>query len=49
MTLLLYLVQRVALVIVLLRQAVDRISADEGAAGVSVTHGVDVGGGRGVR
>lgn len=44
MTFLLYLVQRVALVIVLLRQAADRIGADEGAAGVGVTHRVNVGG-----
>lgn len=39
-----YLVQRVALVVVLLRQAVARISADEGAARVCVAHGVNVGG-----
>lgn len=49
MTFLLYLVQRVALVIVPLRQTVDRIGADEGATGVGVTHRVDVWGGRGVR
>lgn len=44
-----YLVQRVALVIVFLQQAADRICADEGAAGVGVTHRVDVRGGRSVR
>lgn len=39
----LYLVQRVALVVVLLRQAVGRVGADERAAGVCVTHRVNVG------
>lgn len=45
----LYLVQRVALVIVLFRQTVARISADEWAARVCVAHGVNVGGWRSVR
>lgn len=45
----LYLVQRVALVIVLLWQAVGWISADEGAARVCMTHKVNVWGGRSVR
>lgn len=44
-----YLVQRVALVIVLLRQAVARISADEWAARVCMAHRVNVGGGWCVR
>lgn len=39
----LYLVQRVALVVVLVREAVGRISADERAAGVCVTYRVNVG------
>lgn len=38
-----YLVQRVALVVVLLRQAVSRIRADERAAGVCVAYRVNVG------
>lgn len=40
----LYLVQRIALVMVLLRQAIGRISADERAARVCVTYRVNVGG-----
>lgn len=39
-----YLVQRVALVVVLVRQAVARVSADERAARVCVAHRADVGG-----
>ena len=44
-----YLVQRVALVVVPLRQAVARVRADEGPARVCVAHRVNVGSGCRVR
>ena len=42
----LYLIQRVALVVVLVRQAVARVGADKRATRVRVAHRADVGGGR---
>lgn len=44
-----YLVKGTALVIVPLRQAVPRISADERSTRVGVAHRVNVGGGRRMR
>lgn len=40
-----YLIHRAALLAVLLSKAVSRVGAEQRAAGVGVTHGVDVGSG----